>query len=138
MGFGKGFTARPGDKVVHAAPPGFHFVVAFGVGVWHESATLVVKANRAWTVNFVAKESRRLCSEYDLDPLGVISSGALIIGCESDSTAAILEALQEAGIRANLIGVVREQEFGVMLKRSGELQEMPVFAADEITRLFMD
>ena len=87
---------------------------------------------------FVAKESRRLCGEYDLDPLGVISSGALIIGCESDSTAAILEALQEAGIRADLIGVVREQEFGVMLKRSGELQEMPVFAADEITRLFMD
>ena len=63
MGFGKGFTARPGDKVVHAAPPGFHFVVALGVGVCHESATLMIKANRSRAVNFVANESRRLVDQ---------------------------------------------------------------------------
>jgi hydrogenase maturation factor len=87
---------------------------------------------------FVADESRRLCAEYDLDPLGIISSGALLIGCEFDSAAPILKALNEAGIRADRIGVVREREFGVMLKTPGELQALPVFATDEITRLFVD
>ena len=87
---------------------------------------------------FVAEDSRRLCREFELDPLGIISSGALLIGCEPDSAAPILEALKEAGIRADRIGVVREKEFGVMVRRAGELEELPVFAVDEITRLFAD
>ena len=87
---------------------------------------------------FVAEDSKRLCAEFDLDPLGIISSGALLIGCEPDSAADILGALEEAGIRADRIGIVREQEFGVMLRRAGELRELPVFAVDEITRLFAD
>ncbi len=87
---------------------------------------------------FVAEDSKRLCAEFDLDPLGIISSGALLIGCEPNSAAPILEALAEAGIRADRIGVVREKEFGVMLRRAGELRKLPGFAVDEITRLFTD
>ena len=87
---------------------------------------------------FVAEDSERVCTEFDLDPLGIISSGALLIGCELGSAIPILGALKEAGIRADRIGVVREREFGVMLRRTGELEELPVFAVDEITRLFTD
>lgn len=87
---------------------------------------------------YVAEDSRRLCAEFDLEPLGIISSGALLIGCEPDSAAPILGALKEAGIRADRIGVIREKEFGVLMRRAGELEELPVFAVDEITRLFAD
>ena len=87
---------------------------------------------------FISEESRQLCAEFDLDPLGIISSGALLIGCKSDSAESVLTALKGAGIQAGQIGVVREKEFGVMLKRKERLEEMPTFASDEITRLFVD
>lgn len=84
---------------------------------------------------FISEESRQICAEFKLDPLGIISSGALLIGCESDSAESILTALKGAGIQAGLVGIVREKEFGVMLKRKERLEVMPTFASDEITRL---
>jgi hydrogenase maturation factor len=83
-----------------------------------------------------APETTRLCAEFDLDPLGVISSGALLIGCEADSTDALLSALNAQDISATRIGVVRDSSFGLQLTRDGLLSPLPTFATDEITRLF--
>lgn len=83
-----------------------------------------------------APETTRLCAEFDLDPLGVISSGALLIGCEAGSTDALLSALNAQDISATRIGVVRDSSFGLQLSRDGLLSPLPTFATDEITRLF--
>ncbi len=85
---------------------------------------------------FVAPETTRLCAEFALDPLGVISSGALLIGCESASAAAILTALKTNDIAAARIGTVHEPSFGLQLNRNGHISPLPTFATDEITRLF--
>ena len=84
----------------------------------------------------ISPESARLCSAFDLDPLGVISSGALLIGCPEDSAPPVVAALEKEGIHACRIGTVRESRFGLQLRRDGRLNPLPQFAADEMTRLF--
>ena len=84
----------------------------------------------------IAPETARLCSEYDLDPLGIISSGALLIGCEDTATDAILDALHNSEIAANRIGIARENSFGLRINYDGHLKPLPSFASDEITHLF--
>ena len=84
----------------------------------------------------ISPESARLCSAFDLDPLGVISSGALLIGCPEDSASPVVAALEREGIHSCRIGTVRESRFGLQLRKDGRLIPLPQFAADEMTRLF--
>ncbi len=86
----------------------------------------------------LASESACLCREYGLDPLGVISSGALLIGCAADAATDIVGALKEAGIPARQIGTAQPQEFGLCLRGAAGLVPLPRFDVDEITRLFQD
>jgi len=86
----------------------------------------------------ISPDSARLCAEFDLDPLGVISSGSLLIGCAAHSAPAVLSSLEREGICAARIGVAREPEFGLRLSRDGQLVPLPAFPADEITRLFQE
>jgi hydrogenase expression/formation protein HypE len=44
----------------------------------------------------ISEDSLKLCQAFDLNPFGVISSGALLIGCAPGSTEAITTALREA------------------------------------------
>lgn len=85
---------------------------------------------------YLAPESERLCAEFDLDPLGVISSGALLIGCPAEDAPKICAALEREGIKAAQIGAVRPAEFGLQLRRGRALEPLPRFAVDEITRIF--
>ena len=81
--------------------------------------------------------SERLCQEYDLDPLGLISSGALLVGCPAEAEGAILSALRETGIEADRIALVRDESFGLQMRaQSDELVPLPRFEVDELTRLF--
>jgi hydrogenase maturation factor len=85
----------------------------------------------------LSTESERLCSEYDLDPLGLISSGALLIGCADDSVSTIESALVDADIQVDRIATVREESFGLQVRhRDGALTPLPRFEVDEIGRLF--
>jgi hydrogenase expression/formation protein HypE len=85
----------------------------------------------------VSADSRRLCAAFDLDPFGVISSGALLIGCAPASTAAISETLADADIACTRIGVARPAAFGLQLRSVDQaLADLPSFPVDEIVRLF--
>ena len=85
----------------------------------------------------VHDDSRRLCATFGLDPFGVISSGALLIGCPPGATAAITAALADAGILCTCIGRAHPADFGLHLRTAqGALIDLPRFAVDEITRLF--
>jgi len=82
-------------------------------------------------------ESSKLCAEYGLDPFGVISSGALLIGCAVADEPAILQALHGAGIDAHRIAEVRGPDFGLQMRRRDHtLVPLPRYEVDEITRLF--
>jgi len=85
---------------------------------------------------FLAEEAKVLLGEFELNPLGAISSGALIIIVDSGDSARVLEAIRAEGIRCEAIGYVREKSFGVKLNSSGELSDMPRFTGDEISKIF--
>jgi hydrogenase expression/formation protein HypE len=84
----------------------------------------------------IAPESGRLCAEFGLDPLGVISSGALLVGCAAEDAGAIVAALRQEGIPAARIGTVRDPDSGLQLESGGRRAPLPRFPVDEITRLF--
>ena len=81
-------------------------------------------------------ETRALCARLGLDPLGLISSGALLLAVAAGDTAAILAALERAGIAAAHIGRVVERERGIVLRNATGERPLPCFGRDEITRLF--
>ena len=84
----------------------------------------------------LAPEAARLCAEFGLDPLGVISSGALLIGCDPADAGRIVTVLQESGITASRIGSAVHPDEGLSLVRDGGRAPLPTFSADEITRIF--
>ena len=105
----------------------FELAAASGVGLEIHAEALLI-----------APEAAQLCAAFGLDPLGVISSGALLIGCQADDTPAIVAALEQEGIPAARIGVARDPAFGMQLSRDGQAIPLPHFSADELTRIFED
>ena len=80
-------------------------------------------------------ETRSVCAALDLDPLGIIASGTLLIAAAGRDAAAIVAALNAEGIAATVIGAV-DAEPGVRLRGEAGTRPMPQFARDEIARLF--
>ena len=85
---------------------------------------------------FMAKESRVLCDALSLDPLGVISSGALLIGVSDTEADAVIGAIRNSSIRCDRIATVRERGFGIKIGDGGHLADLPAFPQDEITKVF--
>ena len=81
--------------------------------------------------------TRTLCDMFGLNPLGVISSGAMLIAAEPEKSGAICVALGEADISADIIGKFLPSEHGMSLEdATGTQQPLPVFETDEIAKLF--
>ena len=83
----------------------------------------------------VYPETARFCRLLDVDPLGLIGSGSLIIVCRDDSGDQVQEALGERGIPATLVGEVLGPGSGVEAVDShGEPLPWPHFETDELPR----
>jgi len=80
--------------------------------------------------------TEKLCRLFDLDPLGVIASGALLLAVKPQDAPTIVQRLGEAGITAARIGEMRPAEEGVKMHVGGKLVDLPQFPQDEITKLF--
>ena len=80
--------------------------------------------------------TRTLCDMFGLNPLGVISSGAMLIASEPEKGETICQALGAAGINADIIGEFLPAEHGLWLEdTSGTRQPLPIFETDEIAKL---
>jgi len=84
----------------------------------------------------VFDQTRKLCQVFELDPLGVIASGALLISATPDEAVRVRRALHESGIRVATIGRVTSRDQGLRLRTTGRTQPLPRFDQDQITRLF--
>ena len=78
-------------------------------------------------------ETRILCKDYGLDPLGLIASGALIITCPPEETDKVEDAFSKKNIACSVIGRVTKK--GLRLMRDGRRVALPVFETDELTRI---
>ncbi|MEJ2557788.1 MAG: AIR synthase-related protein, partial [Anaerolineae bacterium] len=84
----------------------------------------------------ILPETAALCAQFDLDPLGLIASGALLIACPPQDTDSIVGALRAAGILATIVGRAIEEKEGCTLLGEDGRRPLPSFARDEIARLF--
>ena len=92
-------------------------------------------AINADTVN-IYPETVSICSALNLDPWGLIASGALLITTEPDGSNKVVEALNNEGIPAQVIGTITPQEKGLTRTANGKTEPLPTFERDEIARLY--
>ncbi len=83
----------------------------------------------------ILPETAAFAEALELDPLGLIASGALLAAVAPEETSRALSALEQAGIAATHIGTVREEP-GVVLRGPQGERPLPRFARDELARLF--
>ncbi len=74
----------------------------------------------------VAIETRKICSFFQIDPLRLISSGALLIASKPESTDKIIKCLEAQGVKANVIGeFLEEADKRLMVREDGEEEVLP-------------
>lgn len=76
------------------------------------------------------------CHHLDLNPLGVISSGTLLLVVDPARAKEITAAVEEDGVQCVDVGEMRPAGEGRILLREGQEYEMPTFPQDEIGKLW--
>ena len=81
-------------------------------------------------------ETVAICQALDLDPLGLLGSGALLVTASPADAERMVEALEGAGIGASIIGQVIDGPPVVHAATTSGTAPFPMFARDEMARLF--
>lgn len=81
-------------------------------------------------------ETAAFCKVLDLDPVGLIASGALLIAASPDKSALMVRALSDEGISASVIGEVVDGPAAVQIRTKQGLESLPIFQQDELSRVF--
>jgi hydrogenase maturation factor len=145
---GRGFLTDPGISVMQDAaivcrtghPHAMHDPTEGGLatGLWE----LAHASGKGIVVNVaevpIFPETDAFCRALDLDPLGLIASGALLATASPEDSARMVAALSKEGIGATVIGKVVAGPPVVQMETDEGLVPMPVFEQDELTRLFAD
>ncbi len=84
----------------------------------------------------ITAQGAALCREFGLDPLGTIASGAIILTVAAGDATRLAGALAAAGYPTARIGEITPAAAGLVAFRGGQPTPWPMFAADEITKLF--
>ncbi len=143
---GKQFLKDPGISVVRDAmilcsagrPHAMHDPTEGGLstGLWE----LAHASGKRLIVDLAAvhlfPETIAFCTALELDPLGLIASGALLATCAREESAQMVEALAREGIGAAVIGRVEEGPAMVQVETGHGLAPMRTFARDEVARIF--
>jgi len=84
----------------------------------------------------ILPETLKVSQYFGLDPLGIIASGALLMAVEPQDAQAVVKGLKAVKISASVIGRVTSRRSGVKMMENGKKRPLPLFIADEITRVF--
>ena len=79
--------------------------------------------------------TKKICKYFSIDPLGLISSGSLIICCRNNRTSELMNDLRDNNIKATLIGKVNTKAAGTVSSSNNTDKQWPQFSSDEITKL---
>lgn len=81
----------------------------------------------------VQPETARICKFFDIDPLQLISSGALLIAAKPKATSTIIEKLKQKNIQASVIGeFLKDPSDRTLVKKNSALQVLPKPASDHL------
>jgi len=84
----------------------------------------------------VTAEGKLACEYFDIDPLGCIASGSLLLVVPYKSIDPILKVFAKKNIPAFDIGKLTDQEQGLVLRDGRRKSRLPLFAQDEIVKIF--
>lgn len=84
----------------------------------------------------VFPETRKICRLLDIDPLGLIGSGSLLICSQANAYQNLMAAIRDTGVEVACIGEVLEAGQGIEAMKQGKPVDWPSFKVDEITKLF--
>lgn len=82
---------------------------------------------------YVYEESRILCQEYGIDPLGAIASGALLLSISPQDLPYLQKAFQKASLPIQAIGKVKQGPARVLTKDGKEIHPL---SRDEILKIY--
>jgi hydrogenase maturation factor len=83
----------------------------------------------------VLEETRSFSEILGFDPFGLIASGALLVVASASSIPNLLRAYLRHGVRAAIIGEVREAAEGIQVVEKARQSPLRIPARDEIARL---
>jgi hydrogenase expression/formation protein HypE len=136
--------ADPGISVV---PDAIAMLEAGGVTALHDPTEgglatgireLALAANCGVTVDReavpVLPETAAIADALDLDPLGMLASGSLLVAADPGATEQLIAAGEGIGVRVTPIGEITAQSGVFVLTARGAEQELPVYESDEVAR----
>jgi hydrogenase maturation factor len=86
----------------------------------------------------VQPETAKICSHFEIEPLQLISSGALLISAEAKSAEKIIENLEQQQIEASVIGEFLEStDQRLLIRKDGEVQALPRPLSDNLWTALM-
>ena len=100
----------------------------------HEMADAAGLGVRVFEEKIVVEpETAKICRYFEIDPLQLISSGALLIAAQPEATDKIIDALNEQHIYANVIGEFHPNtNKRILVARDESLQMLPRPVSDQL------
>ncbi|MCD6446286.1 AIR synthase family protein, partial [Candidatus Bathyarchaeota archaeon] len=81
----------------------------------------------------IQPETVKICEFFKIDPLQLISSGALLIAVEPKAAERVIEHLRREGIPAFLIGeFLKEPKTRIIVRKNGKFQPLPRPSSDHL------
>ena len=129
-------TATGGVHAMHDVTEGGVATAVYELATAAELGVVVYSDKLLSSPALYGDITRTLCDMFGLNPLGVISSGAMLIAAEPKTGETMCQALGKAGISAGIIGKFFPPENGMWLEDATRTrQPLPVFETDEIAKL---
>jgi hydrogenase maturation factor len=86
----------------------------------------------------VLPATAEVCAAAGLNPLGLLASGALLIAVADEDCAAVVSALESAGVPAARIGSLVSRDVGVIMSDKLGRKPVPLFQTDEVARFLAE
>lgn len=83
----------------------------------------------------VLPETRAIADFYEIDPLGMLGSGSLLLAVDQASRADVLATASEAGVPIAHVGRLTSYDGGMVIIRESGIEPLPRYDRDEITRV---
>ena len=81
----------------------------------------------------IRSETSEICKLFQLDPLALISSGALLITAEAEKVEKVKKRITEAGVPATVIGeTLREREKRLIRRKNGREETLAMPLSDQL------
>jgi hydrogenase maturation factor/beta-phosphoglucomutase-like phosphatase (HAD superfamily) len=84
----------------------------------------------------VSPQTQKICDLLDIDPLGLIGSGSLLICCRNADSQELMQQIDAAGVEITCIGEVSDKGQAIQAYKGKKQVRWPSFEVDEITKLF--